>query len=400
MRSFITASAILAAFTTPVLAQNPIATPVGKNFETQDGSDQLARGWRIGYAYNFANRASGHYQNIDDELNGKLRPIKSLAYRMDNTSQKATTAAGRSWANVTVKVAEVAYANISRTFSANLTNPATVFSGSVNWPSYTGWIGAARPPLPAAIQPAHTFPFTNVWIYTGTNAIVHDYVFTGGTLANNAAWTGTNTSYRFDGAIIVTSMGTGAARFPSNATCNDSAITGTSTSTAAQMVTQFNQYSRAFTGPRNNTIEVPIYSRYTAPNSTVIHGVGLAALNNGIGVPIGFGCNNLILDTSAFIQLLQTTGGLPRAESTRVTASAPRTPVTLGVDVWMQGVWADSKTGTASLTTASRARAPNLGMTETLPKKAMIWSASTTALTGSRTGDASWTSFPLTFYAQ
>lgn len=399
MRISIHLWAVLASLASPVLAQNPIATPAGKNFETLDGSDQLARGWNIGYAYQFADGSAGHYQNIDDELNGRLRILKSVAYRMDNKSHTTSSALGRTWSGVTLKMAEVNYANVSTTFSNNMATPTTVFSGSVNWPSYTGWVGAPQPPAAAPIQSAHTFPFAGVWVYSGNDAIVHDYVFTGGVLANNGPWT-SNSSYHLDGAIIVTSMGTGAARFPSTATCHDSAISGTTTATAAQMVTQYNQYSQAYPGVQNNTIEVPISSLYTAPGAPVIHGVGLAAFNNGVGIPIGFACNNLILDVTAFIALGTTAGPLPKAETPRLLASGPRNAVNLGVDIWMQGVWTDSVTGQTSLTTASRASAPNLGMTEVLPRKTMVSSLSTTSPSGTRASHANWTALPLTFYGQ
>ena len=106
----------------------------------------------------------------------------------------------------------------------------------------------------------------------------------------------------------------------------------------------------------NGKIVFHLGSVNTAPNAMVIHGVS----SNGLpqGIDIGFRCNKLHLDTSrlfnAFYFKTDANGSFTSQEILE-----PWRKAWLGHRLWVQGAWADSKTGWASLTTAMTLTMPN-----------------------------------------
>lgn len=386
--------ASLLAASSALAAQTITATPAGLNLETVEGNDQLARGWNAGRTLYFGTYAEARYQIADAELiDNKVRIMTAMAFRPDNYSNRTSNPEeGRTWSNVNLTINEFNYQNISSTFANNLFSPQQVFSGSVSWPTLANAAGGTTP---APFTAPYTFRFSSPFIASGTNALLTDFQFTGGTLSSGATWGTSRVSYTLDGVFTADNMYTGASRFPNQDNgCNDSAVTAT---TGARMYSGFNQFSLANVS-KSNTIEIPIYTRHTAPNAPVVHAVGFKGISSGI--PLGFGCNSLYLDFSTPVfYFLAVAGALPNAETTRRNLSGPRTAVNLGLEIWAQGAWTDSATNVFSLTAASRARAPNLGMTDVMPSKRMVYRYnSPSSTTGSVTSESSCYNHPICFY--
>jgi hypothetical protein len=361
-------------------------------------------GWSIGYAYlYFGTYANERFQHADGEHKGKgLKIVTAVGYRLDWRNHSATTAVGRKWSNVTLKMSECDFTKLSRTWAANPTTTQTqVFNSAVSWPTQTGNPSAAAPaPWDSKLR----FPFTGTWIYTGKQDILHDYVFTNGTMSNSAAWAGsTRQQYYLDGIFIATSMVTGRSLMPSNSTCNDSAIT---TTRAADANVQYAQYSKAYTGTNANIwtdkVVIQSWSERTAPNAAVIQAVGIAALNGGVGTPFPGSCHNLIIDLNAgAIYLNHTTNAAGNVSPWTHLVAGPRSVVNAvkGLRVWTQAAWNDSKTKIFTLTRASRTQAPNLGMTDRIPLKKVNYNWNPTATTGLFSSFSnSWTAVPLIRY--
>lgn len=360
-------------------------------------------GWNIGYAYRyFGTYATERFMHADGEYKGKgVKIIRSVGYRLDFRSHTASTATGRSWTNVTLKMSECDFANLSTTWAANPTTTQTqVFSAAVSWPSQTGNPGTAAP---APWDSKLAFPFSGAWVYSGTKDILHDYVFAGGQMANTATWGGTTSyNYYLDGLLIVTSMVTGRSLMPGGSTCNDSAITSTS---PADANVQYAQYSKAYNGTNaaiwRDQVVIQTWSERTAPNAPVVQAVGVGALNNGVGLPFPGSCHNLIIDPALVgIYLTRTTdaNGNVAFPGTRIVAG-PRSVVNAvqGLRVWTQAAWVDSFTKRFTLTRASRTQNPNLGMTEVLPRKKVAYHENSGSATNRGFTD-SWTAVPLIRY--
>ncbi len=343
------------------------------------------QGWNIGYSYlYFGTYASERFMYADGIHKGQgLKIIRSVGYRLDFQSHSTTTATGRSWTNVTLRMSDCDFAKLSTTWAANPTStPTLVFNAAVSWPSQSGNPGTTAPaPWDAKLA----FPFSGVWVYTANQDILHDYVFSGGSMSNTATWGGSTAySYYLDGNLIVTSMVTGRNLMPTSSTCNDSAITSTS---PADANVQYAQYSKAYNGTNasiwQDQVVIQIWSERTAPTAPVVQAVGIGALNNGVGVPLPGSCHNLIIDpnlVAVYLTRTTDTNGNVAFPGTQIVAGQRSVVNAIpGLAVWTQAAWVDSSTKLFTLTRASRTQNPNLGMTDVLPRKkvAYNWNAAT-----------------------
>ena len=190
-------------------AQSYVTSPAG--FDYTEGS---------GSAYTFGSYSTGRYMFCDGEHRGTPMSLKGTAVRADNWIYTNSYGMGRTWQDVQLRVSETDYDSFERTFKNNpLTTPQLVFSAKLTWPTRSG-----KPPtFPAAFD--YSFPFSAPWAYTGNKSICMDYQFTGGTMANNAAWTGSKTyQYYFDAIKQVDKIGVNGTKFGdygNNGGCND-----------------------------------------------------------------------------------------------------------------------------------------------------------------------------------
>ena len=76
-----------------LVAQGVIASPAGSLNQEGEGA-----------AHIFGRYADGRFQFAEGDLKGTARNFTGLAYRLDYRDHSASTAMGRKWSNVTVRV--------------------------------------------------------------------------------------------------------------------------------------------------------------------------------------------------------------------------------------------------------------------------------------------------------
>ncbi len=115
---------------------------------------------------------------------GNPLSVLGVGCRLDNRSYDATMGVGRSWTRVALNMSETANAlKMLETFQSNrLATPVSVFDGKVTWPTVTG--RPQKPKWGAEVA----FPFRSPFAYGGKNDLLLEWVFQGGSLANQGTW--------------------------------------------------------------------------------------------------------------------------------------------------------------------------------------------------------------------
>ncbi len=379
-------------------SQGQIAVPTGQGFETTEGFDQYAKGWGgASYTLFFGTYAEQRHQQVCNELTGGgLKIMKSLGFRLDYKTFNTSNGGGRKWSNVTLKMAELSYASFSNNFSNNLnsaSNVVQVYSSSVSWPTLAGTPTTKPAPWGTA---GLTFPFGNVWVYTAKAAILQEFIFQGGSLANNNSWSGsTRAGYDLDSVFTTLSFGQYAGG-PATVNCADSAFTA-STSVYAQDGSWLGVYSKLYPGPKANTMEWNITSYYTAPGKPVIHGISPGAPGS---LNIGAKCNPLYINPVVNILVPNVAGTDSRATAKAIVVSTPRGSVPLGTRLTAQTGWQDSVTGNLGLTSARDHTITNsVGVSDVLPIWKAVSANNRTSATGSLIAEDSPYYKPITLYS-
>ena len=373
----------------PLLAEpqdKTVSSPPG--FETKSGDY-----YGIGYFGQYTNQ---RLQSADAQFN-QVMSIKEISYRLDGGRTYAANSnkggVGRTWTNVTLHMSECDYNKMTSTFAANpLTTPQKVFDAKMTWQTF---VGAAPDPAPWGGQ-GIKFPFTSTWVYTNAKDILLEYVFQGGTLANNATWTGTTYArYYLDGVNSTTYTLGSKTEYPGGGSqassyklttppyCVDSAQSAAYPTKAARndILGIFAYNANASTTNRNN-ISLSWRAFYTAPlGASVIKAMGPAG--NPAGVNIGAMCNKLYLDmTQPFWLFLDTTNNpaLPYTSGT-TSLNTPFQTAYGGVSLWFQCAWTESKTNFFSLTTATQRWVPT-SIPPVAPRRQTVRKGDLTATTG------------------
>jgi len=325
----------LCSFGAPILAQSTTTSPPGHL--TTAGS---------GYSIYLGRYADGRYQVADGELRGKVLTMSQIDFRLDNRSHTTTTATGHSWTRVTLDMSDTDVASMSVTYDDNiLSTPTRVFDNNMTWPTVTG--------RPSSTPWGHVaFPFTRTWVYTGRADMLTDFRFSGGTLANRRAWTGSsNAYYYFDGIPNQDAIsGSGTYMPTASSSCNDSAITTTSGAYTYGYATAFHEWYTTYT--YRDKLRLYWYSYNTAPGKPVIHVFGLGN-GNTAGFNMGARCHSLYLDTSKpYLLTSRTANEATNAYSGANQIIIPWEKTWQGLTFHVQGAWADSKTSLFSLTRA------------------------------------------------
>jgi hypothetical protein len=317
------------------LAQSTTTSPPG--YETTAGSSTCIYLGRY---------SDGRFQMADGELKGKAMAISRIDFRMDNRNHTTATGMGKSWTRVILDMSETSVAEMSLTWDKNnLTTPSRVFDARMTWPTVTG--------RPSSTPWGHVaFPFKNVWVYTGKNDMLADYQFHGGTLANSARWTGSNTSYYYMDGIPNQDYISGSGTYmPTSANnCNDSALSSTTGAYTYGYATAFHEWYTTYT--YRDKLRLYWYSYYTAPDKPVVLALGIGN-GNTAGFDMGANCHRLYLDTSKpYVLTTSTTQNTTSAYSNPNQIIIPWLNTWQGLRFHVQGAWADSKTGAFSLTRA------------------------------------------------
>ncbi len=332
---------VLFVFCLPGLAQSTITSPPG--YVTADGNSTC---------FYFGRYADGRFQMADGELRGRVMTMSQVDLRLDNRNHTTATATGRSWRRVSLEMSDTDVENMSLTWDDNnLSTPTRVFEGRMTWPTVSG--------QPASTPWGHVaFPFTGIWIYTGRKDMLADYQFSGGTLANAAAWTGSNTAYYYlDGISNPDAIsGTGTYMPTSSNTCNDSAMTATTGAYTYGVATSFHVYYTSYI--YRDKLRLYWYSYYTAPDKPVVHVLGLGG-GNPAGLDIGARCHRLYVDGSKpYLLMTRTTDTSGRGFSGTDQILIPYQKAWQGLKFHVQGAWTDSSSGLFSLTRARSFEVP------------------------------------------
>ena len=338
------------ALCAPVLAQGFITTPPG-------GLKEEGRQHTVG---GFGWFKDARIQQADNShTGGRAYSLTRIAFRLDYRKHNTSTAMGRTWTRVTLDIAETTnYSNFSRTWTKNITTtPTKVFDSRVTWPSQVGF-PAQKPSVWDGASGRLGFPFKKPWVYSGKSAILMEYFFRGGRLANKAAfWTGHKIAgYYLDSEILITGRKFGTSlQLPAVAiTCGDSAF-------APNVPVFTSGYSQRY-GPKANVVTlrnkllVAHYSQFTAPSAQVVHAFGLGGSTTGVN--IGAKCYRLHVDFQKPVVLIPLrTDSVGR--SGIMAWSVPWDGAFARLDVYLQAAWADSKSNAFSLARAMRLTLPS-----------------------------------------
>lgn len=378
---------------TPLVAQSTeFTSPPG--YLTTEGDTYQNVGTTNGYSFLLGRYADMRLQQFDAEVQAQGRSmIKAIGHRIDgNRSYSDSTGAGRSYKNVTLHVGECDFKNVGRTWSTNaIGTPALVFSSAVKWPALSG-----RPAnAPAPWDKAYRFPFSSPYAYGASNALLLDFEFAGGALANGASWSGnTSHSYYLDGVYLRTSAGSSNSvdlfnGGTSRIYCADSG--NTSTNAYSGMYGYVNMFGPIYaTTNYRNTARLYFTGFNLAANSPYVMAISTQLMANQVPMPAPFSCYNLAIDLTPAVFLAGTTNsnGFPAGQS-NVHLGDLKTldqmfPVaTNPLDIYTQGVFDDSNGQEIVLTAPIRAR-PDFGvaMNTTAPDRKILYHYNPTSATG------------------
>ncbi len=285
-------------------------------------------------------------QHADNELRGKFLFVKSFDFRVHTPSQP-TSMWGRTWSSVTLRMSEIDISTMTATWARNIqTTPTTMFEGSMSWPSLQP--SAAGEPWGAHVS----FPFRGYWFYTGKQAMLSDYVFTGGgldrkTVPDFVNWSNTSPlPYPLDGVASPAVSFQVAESVPATGpACTESPADGNDRARAFADVT----ITRAFRPFQPHPMAVRFGSFGTAPGQLVVHVVGVAGFPDGVS--IGALCNKLHVDLNQPFVML--TNIASRSSESILGFETVWDKSMAENKVWFQSAWQHSRLGSPALTVAA-----------------------------------------------
>ncbi len=298
------------------------------------------------------------WQYADGNFKGRRAMVLSrFAFRHDNARTYNTSSGiGRTWTNVTLRMSDCDFLQTGNTFSRNVLGTATVvYNASLKVATKTGSTSPNKPEPFNAVA----LPFTTVWIYTAKQDLLFDFVLRGGKLANNASWStsflgqayvldaieialgrvGSPTQYRWKGCVDPA-----AAGYRDYAECWPHFVTFGKVT--GSKVTSNKHYLRSI-------------SYGTAPYAPIVHAIGLKGQAKAVTFPgASSPCNKLHLDVSGRSPVLYVFGRTRGDYFGGVDRYFPYTPGAVGVTIWTQAAWNDSKTKAFTLTGAGKTTVP------------------------------------------
>ncbi|MCA8955408.1 MAG: hypothetical protein KDC87_05005 [Planctomycetes bacterium] len=356
------------ALTTSLSLLSLATTAAAQSYATIPGG--LLTAESSSYSLYFGSRDSMRAQIFNNEHNAQVRVFGEASFRLDGGRSGSSYFAGRTWSNVQLTVDEVAYASASPTFAANLsTNAKVVFNQQMSWPTYSG---ATNSPHTWATEV--NMPFSSTWLYTGTQDIVLDFQFSGGTLANNAAWTGYSTYY-LDGVYSTTSVGGGSVNVGTNNCLNSPHTSG------PFCVPVLRTYAKNSGNPTTDDKFEFYWWLYRYPANTLT-AFGVSLTGSKTGVDIGNPCNFYYLGPSIFVVLLGTT---PATNSGSFNFPSqklytPYVPAAVGLTLYTQAAYTEPTRNQFELTRAGYA--DFLAQPIVLQGTQWTWAAPVTATSG------------------
>lgn len=303
-------------------------------------------------AYNQA-----RFQYADGEIKALgVRVLKSVGYRFDWTQHSASTAAARSWTNVSLKISDCDYDKFGATFASNpIGTVTTVYNAKTDFPGATGFPGTGSTG-PAPWDKALSFPFNALWVAQGTHDVLLDYTFTGGSLNNGGSWgNGFPAWYHLD-AEYGTEGKVAPVTFYGSTNCRDSAHSSGNAYSRVSCVV----YPTTATNPANNNmVDLNVYGYRTAPGAALIQTLSLAGSTTSFAFPGALAnCDQVFLDVTKPMLFLPSTAGMGSAYARTSIGKFGYNPNYVGITMWSQAVWDDSSTRQIGFTRATSATVP------------------------------------------
>lgn len=347
LRDRFTFPVFVLALCTSVLAQSRISSPLGLlNIEGRSVSSKFG-------AY-----SNARYMLFDGELRNGVIGIKEIAFRDDYYAHTLHTGMGRSWLQVMIDMAMCDTANLSSIFANNAKSPPTrVFSGSLTWPTLTGHPTTLPAPW------AKVFPFSTTWAYKGTLDICIDYDFNGGSLANNATWTNKDVYDYFIDAYPTDTRVDGTQIFHGKGGNSGGCVDGANTLGGLNFLHCIGYGPNHHVLSYRNKFQLYTFSYYTAQGLPVANIVNFKGSAAGITFP-SVVCNKLHLDPTRYLMIGVSNANGPGAWSGYFYPSktpeglVPYNSAYVGLNLWAQALWNDSRTGAIRLTRAVNTAIP------------------------------------------
>lgn len=339
------------------------------------------------------------HQIIEGEFRNRGFTIRELALRLDT---RELNEQGRSWTQVTISMAVADINKVTSVFSTNaIGGLTTVFQNKVDWPTMTGWSVPYKPTLWGDRSGKLRYPFRNPWQHAGRLDYLTEFVFQGGTLANNATWNQFQYhEYHLDGdAMVTTNHQAITTQVPLTSSCVDPSNLPTSPGQGARLTFSGIVFAANYTyAPWADKLVVSFASTYTAQNAPVIHAIGVAG--SATGVNVAADCNMLHVDlrqpwTAYF---LKTTVKRGVAISPSTTAMMRWKPSLAGLEFWGQAAWTDSRTGNFALSQAGRLIVPARQPIPTLPNRLSTLAVSSSATVADIAPTVQFDILPAIFY--
>ncbi len=281
-------------------AQGYITTPKGM-LEREGGF----------YAQLFGSWSNARFQQVDGTHVGSAGyTIRKIAFRLDNRHYYSASAKGRTWSNIRLDVSETKFSKLGKTFSQNVIGRQTrVFDSKWTWPTQRG-APLLRPASWGGSGGKLSFPFRTPWIYSGTQAMLMDYRFSGGVLEDGSPWALRTHYFFLDGASTFGyAIASPVLLPPSLNGCRDT-MWGNRRSKEYSAATFASAY--IIDGIVTDTLRLQfmLESWFTALKSPVVHAIGLGG--NRTGVDVGARCQRLYVDLGKPVVLVIRLGPFPR----------------------------------------------------------------------------------------
>ncbi|MEM6468493.1 MAG: hypothetical protein AAF802_02910 [Planctomycetota bacterium] len=133
--------------------------------------------------------AEATHRFMDNSHQGEPRLARGLSFRLDHRDHDSI---GRSWENVTIRIAHGKWSSIKYNASAEfelVDEPLVVFSKAWSFPTLKGF-PATEPAEWGGPQNALSFRFDKPFEYNGKDAIYVEFVFSGGKAEDGRPWEG------------------------------------------------------------------------------------------------------------------------------------------------------------------------------------------------------------------
>ncbi len=328
------------------------------------------------YAQLFGAWSNARFHQVDGTHVGSAgHTITKIAFRLDHRHHDYFSATGRSWTNIKLDVSETDFDKLSASFSQNIIGKqTTVFDSKWTWEGQSG-APLLRPAAWGGPGGKLSFPFHTAWVYSGRKAMLMDYRFRGGALANGVPWSFNSHYFFLDGTPTSGFAVASGELLPSSLKgCTDGYWASTKYGAVAISSAYATAFGSSAQGLRNK-LQFTLMGQFLGWRAAAIHAIGLGGSKTG--VHIGVPCQRLYVDLSKPTILLSLRGLIVNRYWI-----VPWQPVMSDLPVYVQAAWADSVTGAFKLTVASRVTLPHRLPSSVLPQFRSIHSQNPAAAEG------------------